>query len=50
MSALGLGFQAKYGGVDRGETARDNMIFTGQYPRKPAGINITEIIQIVDCL
>jgi hypothetical protein len=35
ISALALGFQAKYRGLDRGKKVRNNMIFTGQCPRKP---------------
>jgi hypothetical protein len=44
MSSLALGLQANSCGVDRGQAVRYDMIFTGQCPRKTAGINITEII------
>jgi hypothetical protein len=30
MPALGLGFQANYGGLDRGEAVRNNMIYKSQ--------------------
>jgi hypothetical protein len=50
MSALALGFQAKYGGLDRGEIVRNNMICTEKYAENTVGLNIIEIIQIVDCL
>jgi hypothetical protein len=50
MSALGLGFQANYRGLDRGKAVRINMICTEKYAENTVGLYVIEIIQIVESL